>query len=75
MFEPSPELTEFVLQLDEEVEAMQAVILHLEQQQHKHGKNALSITNSTSSSKGGKDRTKGTVNGPVETPSTSVSAT
>ena len=73
------ELTEFVLQLDEEVEAMQATILHMEQQQkpqqqHKHSKNTTSRDNSnSSSSKSGKDRTKGTSNGPVEPASTSTS--
>ena len=74
-----------MLQLDEEVEAMQAIVIEQEQQlqqqqhQHKHSKSSLSregpITNSTSSSKGAKDRTKGTVNGPIDTASTSVSST
>lgn len=71
-----PELTEFVLELDEEVEGMQAAVLHLDLQL-KDSKNS-GVTSpknsapfsSSSSAKGGKDRTKGTsTNGPVETSS------
>ena len=76
------ELTEFVLQLDEEVEAMQATILYMErqqqeqlqQQQHKHSKNGSTRDNSNATSKGGKDRTKSTPNGPIESASTSTAS-
>lgn len=69
------ELTEFVLQLDEEVEGMQAAVLHLDLQL-KESKNSAGVSSpvnsapSSSSAKSGKDRTKGTTaNGPVETAS------
>ncbi len=79
------ELTEFVLQLDEEVEAMQAAILHLELQLQNSkdsgsgGGGGVSSSpkntgTTSSSSKGSKERTKGTTNGSVETGSISASS-
>ena len=69
------ELTEFVLQLDEEVEAMQASVLHLDLQM-KEAKNSelTSPRDHASSSKESKERTKGTTNGPVDTAPGSLSS-
>ena len=60
-----------MLQLDEEVEAMQMSVVHLDLQL-KEAKNSehsspKDHTSSSSSSKGSKERTKGTTNGPVDT--------
>lgn len=63
-----------MLQLDEEVEAMQATVLHLDLQL-KEAKNSggSSPKDNPSSSKGSKERTKGTANGPIDTGSISGS--
>ena len=71
-----------MLQLDEEVEGMQATVLHFDLQL-KEAKNSeqsapkdhTTSSSSSSSSKGSKDRTKGTTNGPVETGSMNNSST
>ena len=59
-----PELSEFVIQLDEEVEAMQSTILHL-QQQLKESKEALAKAGVS------KDRTSKS-SGPVDSSSSST---
>ena len=74
-----PELTEFVLQLDEEVEGMQATMLHFESAKNSGGSTSplqMEHTPSSSapSSKGSKERTKGITNGPVESGSNSTNS-
>ena len=70
---PVPELTEFVLQLDEEVEGMQATVLHLDLKESAKNSGgvipsptSMDHTPSNSASKGSKERTKGITNGPVD---------
>jgi len=66
------ELTEFVLQLDEEVEGMPGTVLHLDLQVKDSQLMGASSSSpapkdtSNSSSKGSKERTKVTSNGPVD---------
>ena len=66
------ELNEFVIQLDEEVDAMQAIILSLQQQIKEKetrdaGAKSASNHGNSSSSSGSKDRTGSRHNGPIET--------
>ena len=62
-----------MIQLDEEVDAMQAIILSLQQQikeketRDAGAKSASNHANSSSSSSGSKDRTGSRHNGPIET--------
>ena len=72
------ELSEFVFQLDEEIEAMQATLLHLEHQvkssnlkEAGHGQMALTSPNKSGGSRGERDRdrdrtARGTPNGPLQ---------
>jgi hypothetical protein len=77
----SIELSEFVFQLDEEIEAMQATLLHLEHQVKSSnlkepGHGQMALTSPSSKSGGSRDRerertARATPNGPLDTHSTS----
>ena len=69
------ELNEFVLQLDEEVEAMQSTILHLQQQAKlRDSREAALVALAKTGVAASKERTSSKANGPVDSHSSSSGA-